>query len=134
MRRGLSRKIPFSLLGIALAGGMMSAGCTGIHIAPHLGATNTNPAPEYGTVAALAGGGGAYHSARVLGSIGRNAEAKKEGRACSHAVLWLVGWGDSSLNAARKQGQLSKIALVEHDVLAFGGFFYHRFCTIARGE
>lgn len=107
--------------------------CTGIHIAPHAGFTNTNPAQEYGTIAVLATGGGLYHSNRVPGQIA-NAGTAKSGEACSHSVLWLVAWGDSSLNAARKAGQIQKIGLVEYDVRAIFGFFYHRFCTIVRGE
>ncbi len=108
--------------------------CTGVHIAPHAGFANTNPAQEYGTIGVLYRGGGLIHKARVAGGIGQNAEPKKEGRACSHAVLWLVAWGDSSVDAARIDGKIQKIAYVEYDIQALMGYFYHRFCTLVHGE
>ena len=107
--------------------------CTGIHISPHLGATNTNPAQEYGTIGVLFKGGGLYHDSTVAGQVG-DAAFEKEGRACSHAVLWLFAWGDSGINTARLAGGITKISSVEYEITSLFGFFHHRFCTVVRGE
>jgi hypothetical protein len=107
--------------------------CTGIHISPHFGHTNTNPAREYATIASISKGGGLYHNSEVPGQIS-NADTTKVGESCSQSILWLVAWGDSSINSARLNGKINKIGMVTYDVRAFFGFFYHEFCTIVRGE
>ncbi|MCB1174483.1 MAG: TRL-like family protein [Leptospiraceae bacterium] len=93
----------------------------------------TNPAREYGHAAILSKGGLFYHRGLIAGQTG-NAKRVKSGQACSHAILWLAAFGNSGLNQARKNGQLTKIALVEYEVFAIGGFVYHRFCTRVHGE
>ncbi len=127
--RGIMIKIFLCLAGLVL----LSFACTGMAVTPHYGATNTNPVPEYATIATLAYGGGMYHANSVAGQAG-NALLQAEGRACSHSVLWLVAWGDSRLSTAAKNGSIKKIGFVEYEVRALGGFFYHRFCTVVRGE
>ena len=114
--------------------GFVLASCTGIHIAPHLGGTNTNPTQEYAFLPPVYYRGGMlYHKYRSLGQVG-DARAAKEGEACSYSVLWLAAWGDSSLSRAQKQGGISKIASVEYENSAILGFVYHRFCTFVRGK
>ena len=107
--------------------------CTGTNVATMVGFTNTNPAQDYGEMAVLSKGGGIYHYNVTAGSIG-NALARKQGKACSQSVLWLVAWGDSSLHAATESAGIKKIASVEYENQAIASFGFHKFCTVVWGE
>jgi hypothetical protein len=55
------------------------------------------------------------------------------GWACSHNVLGVVAFGDSSVDTAKMDGDISEVATVDRkyfNVL----FFYGRACTIVRGR
>lgn len=108
--------------------------CTGINYFLIFGVSNTNPAPEYANYyGANLKGGGIYHRAIVLGQAG-TAKADVMGEACSLSILGLVAFGDSSINNARSKVKIKKIALVEYEVMAIGGYYVHKFCTRVHGE
>lgn len=62
--------------------------------------------------------------------------ASKVGKTCAHSVLGLVGWGDASIDTAKKAGGITKVAAVSYDtleVLPYWGI-YGQFCTFVAGD
>jgi len=112
---------------------IVSANCTGINPATHLGVSNTNPAQEYGMIGVYGRRGLFYHNDTVPGQLG-NASPVTSGQSCSYSILWLIAIGDSSIESAKQDGGISKVALVEFLENAIGGFLFHKVCTIVRGE
>lgn len=98
---------------IALAGPILTfAGCVITPVNPPRGvAFNNQKAPLYG--------------GKETGS--------KEGRASAYCVLFLAGWGDSSLKKAAERGGISTIKHVDYQFYNILGF-YQRYTTIVRGE
>ena len=59
--------------------------------------------------------------------------AKKKGTACSTGILGVVT-GDSSINAAAKDGRIKKITHIDHHVKNILYGIYIKFCTIVYGR
>lgn len=62
--------------------------------------------------------------------------ASKVGKTCARTVLGLVGWGDASIETAKKVGGITKVSAVSYDtveVLPYWGI-YGQFCTFVAGE
>ncbi len=59
--------------------------------------------------------------------------ASKTGEACAQNILGFVASGDASIVAAKKAGNISKVASVDHNSVAFLGL-YSQFCTQVTGE
>jgi hypothetical protein len=57
----------------------------------------------------------------------------KEGRASSHNVLFLLGWGNSGLNAAMENGDIQEVRHVDYRIQNYL-LLYQRYTTIVRGE
>ncbi|MHA1550012.1 MAG: TRL-like family protein [Alphaproteobacteria bacterium] len=57
----------------------------------------------------------------------------KTGEACSTNVLGLVSLGDSSAEAAKKNGRISRVASVDAKLSSILGLFGKR-CTIVKGQ
>lgn len=113
---------------------LFSVGCTGFNgRTAFAGGVNTNPAREYATLRGVTRGGLFYHKNMVNGGTG-NASAVKKGRACSHSVLYAVAWGDSSIEGAKHNGEITRIASLDYEIMAILGSVYHRHCTIVQGE
>ncbi|TGK08761.1 TRL-like family protein [Leptospira fletcheri] len=115
---------------------LVSAGCTGINYLYMVGITpNTNPTKDYANLFYLyAKGGAIIHSGTVPGSIGRNAEGKLSGSSCSYNIMRFISYGDSSIEAAKAKGKISRVAAVEYEQFAVLGIGYHSFCTIVFGS
>jgi hypothetical protein len=107
--------------------------CSGIQYFTISNTANTNPAQDYGRPSIAFKGGVVSHTEKVVGQIG-NAKIEKSAQSCSYSLLWLLALGDSSIQTARKKGNIQKIALVEYEIYAYFGFFYTSFCTIVSGE
>ncbi|MCT8333773.1 TRL-like family protein [Leptospira sp. 85282-16] len=115
---------------------LFSFNCTGASIhstyAPN---SNTNPTREYATPSIFLKGGFIYHKTYVPGPIGLNAEGTSEGRSCSQSVLHLFSSGNSSIEAAKRAGNITKVAYLDYEQFGiFMGIIYHRFCTIVKGS
>jgi hypothetical protein len=67
----------------------------------------------------------------VLFQGGRPGE--KEGRASSHSILFLVGWGNSGLNKAMKDGEINELAHTDYRIQNYL-LIYQKYTTIARGK
>jgi len=62
-----------------------------------------------------------------------NGEAGKIGRACAKNILGLVVTGDSSIEAAKADGGITRVASVDREVDVILGV-YGKNCTVVRGE
>lgn len=61
------------------------------------------------------------------------ASASKEGKACANSILGWIATGDASIEAAMKNGGISRVATIDHNSTGILGF-YATFCTIVRGQ
>lgn len=61
------------------------------------------------------------------------APSLKQGRASSHNILGLVAYGDSSLEAAAAQGNITTAHTADYDYLNVL-YVYQRYTTVVRGE
>ncbi|EOQ97387.1 TRL-like family protein [Leptospira wolbachii serovar Codice str. CDC] len=115
---------------------LFTLNCSGgsIH-SSYVPSANTNPTREYATPSVLLKGGFIYHKTYVPGPIGLNAEGTSEGRGCSQSVLYLFSSGNSSIEAAKRAGNITKVAYLDYEQVGiFMGIIYHRFCTIVKGS
>lgn len=58
----------------------------------------------------------------------------KTGKASNHNIMFLVGWGDSSLDTAMKNGDIRELRHTDYQFVNVGLGIYQRYTTIARGE
>lgn len=130
---------------IILSGALLIAlggiGCMGIDIANgDIALTrgfraNTNPAQEYHSAAATIGKGGLmFHMNTVPQQVGLNAESTRTGEACVYGFFWLVAWGDQSIEAAKKNGEIQKVSSVEQRIMAALGAVFQMNCTVVKGS
>ncbi|MCB1189100.1 MAG: TRL-like family protein [Leptospiraceae bacterium] len=109
--------------------------CTGLNIGQIYRTPSTSPTPDYTNPVSMEyRGGWIYHNNTVSGQIGHGATTRLRGQSCSHSVLWLVSWGDSSIEAAKLDGGISKVAATEFNQMGIVSAVYHRFCTIVIGD
>lgn len=107
MKRLVS-KFALSLAGVTL----LTAGCVFAPVAPPRGLIYTNQ------VSPLFPGG---------------RPGSKEGRASSHNIAFLVGWGNSGLERAMKNGEITELRHTDYQILNVL-LLYQRYTTIAKGE
>jgi hypothetical protein len=110
--------------------------CTGLNVAAKMGVgAVTNPAPEYANFLYLGDKRGViFHKNNVAGQISNTSDSVVTGEACSKSILWLVAWGDSSIEAGKNAGGITKVASVEYEQLGVLSFLYHSFCTRVTGS
>ncbi|MCE9500146.1 MAG: TRL-like family protein [Leptospira sp.] len=128
------KKIIFFCIGTSF---FLTTNCTGINLYRSLlnSGTETNPTPEYSSAfQVVATGGGVFHNNSVPGQLGSNADGKEHGEACQRSVLWLVSWGDSSIETAKQSKKITRISHSEFEQFAILGFVYHSFCTHVFGS
>lgn len=75
----------------------------------------------------------AYYNGPITINQAASVTAEKRGEACAHNILGLVATGNASLDAAKQNGSISRVASVEQNTSQVGGY-YARFCTIVHGE
>ena len=120
--------------GIAALPCLGLANCTGINQGVLYGGPNTNPAPDYASYYGLVFRGGfVFHNNSVPGPIG-NATPLRLGESCSTAILGLFAFGDSSIETAKEEGDITKVASGEYEQLAVMTGLYHSVCTRVMGE
>ena len=100
------------LLAAAVLSGAMLSGCAMAPVVPPRGILfNDQKAPLFG--------------GREIGD--------KEGRASTYTVLFLVGWGDSSVTAAARDADITQIKQMNYEMFSILGL-YQRYTTIVRGD
>jgi hypothetical protein len=62
-----------------------------------------------------------------------NQAGNRVGEACSSSILGLVATGDSTIEAARRNGGITQITSVDDSAMSILGF-YAKYCTIVRGR
>ncbi len=78
--------------------------------------------------------GGAFVSIYTEGlSATSNTEATKKGEACTINVLGIYSGGDSSVEAARKDGKITKVSSIATKVFTVRPF-YGQACTVVTGS
>lgn len=65
--------------------------------------------------------------------VGVSLATTKRGEACLSNILGLVATGDASIDAAKKAGNITRIASIESNQARVFGY-YARFCTVVIGE
>lgn len=61
------------------------------------------------------------------------AQPSKRGEACAHNILGFVAFGDASIDAAKHNGGITRVASVEQNPARILSY-YAKYCTIVRGE
>lgn len=62
-----------------------------------------------------------------------DAQAVREGQACTTSILGMVATGDASIEAAKEEGGITDVATVDYSSSGVLGIFAE-FCTIVHGE
>ena len=62
-----------------------------------------------------------------------NGEGSKKGESCAKSILGIVALGDASIEAASKNGTVTKISRVDYTSTNILGF-YSKFCTVVTGN
>ncbi len=65
--------------------------------------------------------------------VGAYLETTKRGEACLTNILGLIATGDASIDAAKKAGNITRIASIEASQARVLGY-YARFCTVVIGD
>ncbi|MBM9549239.1 TRL-like family protein [Leptospira sp. 201903074] len=115
---------------------LLTQNCSGSsYHASYVPSANTNPTREYATPSILTKGGLFFHKTYVPGPLGLNTEGTAEGKACSHSVLYLFAFGDSSIETAKKNANIAKVAYLDYEQLGIiAGYIYHRVCVVVKGS
>ena len=130
----LNKKHFFLRLGFTLVMFVFGS-CTGLNFRswPLPLAPNTHPSKSYAEGGVFFKGGIFYHKDFHISYTGE-ASIEKSGRACCHSFLYLVAFGSSRIYDAKVDGGIQSIAMIEEEILAILGGFFHRHCTIVYGE
>lgn len=79
------------------------------------------------------GAGLIYTDARDSVAATAQAGTSKEGQSCATNILALVSTGDTSIDAGKKVGGITKVASVDYSQYSILGV-YAKTCVIVRGE
>ena len=66
-------------------------------------------------------------------SVGDGGSDSKTGRACAQTILVLIATGDASIETAKSNGGIRKVAYVDHESSGYSSF-YGEYCTIVKGS
>lgn len=77
--------------------------------------------------------GGVYTGVESNQAATANPVGGKRGEACAFSILGLLAIGDASAATAAKAGGITKIGLVDNDMMGVLGIFA-RHCTVVHGE
>lgn len=93
-----------------------------------VGCASTQP------VGILYSGGNFYNGSTII--VDANVKSMvitKTGRACATSVLALVAVGDNSIEAAKRDGMINKVAIINYEVQNVLGV-YGTYCTVVKGD
>lgn len=77
---------------------------------------------------------GTLYSGGTYGlAANNNVQPLKTGKACVHSWFTLVSGGDGSIERAKANGHITKVASVNYDSFNVLGF-YGSYCTVVKGE
>ena len=82
----------------------------------------------------VSSGPGAFFTSAVEGKSAINGvKINKTGKACGHNILGIVSTGDSSVQTAKNDGQISNVATIDRDYFSILGL-YSKSCIIINGN
>jgi hypothetical protein len=61
-----------------------------------------------------------------------SSKVRKSGKSCTRNILGIASFGDASVHAAKRNGNVAKVASVDKDIFNVLGI-YGSVCTIVRG-
>lgn len=76
---------------------------------------------------------GAFYNQGKQGIQDNNEPTPKTGRACINSFLAFVATGDASVEAAKRNGGITKVATIDYEVNNVLGFI-GEYCTVVRGS
>lgn len=77
---------------------------------------------------------GAVNVAKWDGPVSNpGVQSLKSGQACAKSILGIVAYGDASIETAKKNAGITKVATVDHETLNVL-YFYGQYCTVVYGE
>lgn len=74
------------------------------------------------------------HGINKLEMAGTAKSGDKEGESCATGILNLAAWGDASVDAAKKAGQITDVHSVELRSFSILGVVYAQGCTVVHGK
>ena len=69
----------------------------------------------------------------ISGVVDNSVEVKKRGEACATNILGIVASGDSSVETAKRNAGIKKVAYADTNYTNVF-FFYQKGCTVVKGE
>ncbi len=78
-------------------------------------------------------GGGFLFKNVIESEVATANQGSRTGEACSSNILGLITTGDSSIEAAKAKGRISKVSSVDAKITSFLALFGKR-CTIVTGQ
>lgn len=69
--------------------------------------------PEYAELSILLKGGIVYTNESRVSFINSTTKLLRKGKACVHSALYLIAWGDASIEAARVNGAVAHVNFLE---------------------
>ena len=78
-------------------------------------------------------GGIVFHDIKYGQFATTEVNATKTGTACQTSVLSLVAQGDASVDAAKRDGKITKVSSIDSSSFSVLGF-YNKYCTIVKGN
>jgi len=76
---------------------------------------------------------GGFYVQGKQGLQDNNEAASKVGRACMNSYLSLIAVGDASVEAAKRNGSITKVATIDYEVNNVFGFI-GEYCTVVKGS
>lgn len=110
--------------------------CSGLNLRtyPIPIAPDTNPVPNYSGLSVVRYGGFLWHQMETPVGLTPGVKLSKRGESCSHSILFLFAWGDSSIEMAKINGSVVQIGLMEYINSAILGGIYHKHCLVLLGQ
>lgn len=72
-------------------------------------------------------------SLKEAGDSTSASQATKRGEACQQNILGIANVGDSSIETAKRNGNIETVSSVDYDILGIA-YFYSKACTIVKGN
>lgn len=78
-------------------------------------------------------GGGLYHDIKYGINANDSENASKTGTACQSSILGLFGFGDASIDTAKKESGITKVSSIDASSFNVLGL-YNKYCSIIKGN
>jgi len=80
-----------------------------------------------------AGGPAAFVNTKEAVAAYNNVKVTKRGKACTKNILTLFSFGDSSIEEAKRNGNIKNVASIDNEFFNILGF-YQKACVVVRGN